>query len=51
MASHSKRIAFMSSGPYPIGKDICIMDADGSNIINLTNTPGIDDHLPVWLPQ
>jgi len=32
----------MSSGPYPRGKDIRIMNADGSNIIDLTNTPGID---------
>ena len=48
---NSKRIVFMSSGPYPTGKDICIMDADGSNMINLTNTPDIDDSLPVWSPQ
>ena len=40
-----KRIVFTS------GKDICIMDADGSNVINLTNTPDIDDYLPIWSPQ
>ena len=47
----SKRIIFTSSGPHPAGEDICIMDADGSNVINLTNTPNVDDYLPVWSPQ
>ena len=40
-----KRIVFTS------GKDVCIMDADGSNVINLTKTPDIDDYLPIWSPQ
>lgn len=47
----SKKIAFTSSGPYPIGKDICVMGADGSNVVNLTNAPDVDDYLPVWSPQ
>ena len=46
-----KNIVFTSSGPHPVGKDICIMSADGSNVINLTNTPDIDDYLPIWSPQ
>jgi Tol biopolymer transport system component len=47
----SKRIVFTSSGPHPVKGDICIMNADGSNVINLTNTPDIDDYLPIWSPQ
>jgi len=46
-----KKIVFTSSGPHPVGKDICIMSTDGSNVINLTNTPDIDDYLPIWSPQ
>lgn len=46
-----KKIVFTSSGPHPAGKDICIMDADGSNVINITNTPDIDDYLAIWSPQ
>jgi len=46
-----RKIVFTSSGPHPAGKDICIMDADGSNSINLTKTPDIDDYLPIWSPQ
>jgi len=46
-----KKIAFTSSGPHPVGKDICIMSTDGSNVINLTNTPDIDDYLPILSPQ
>jgi len=40
-----KKIVFTS------GKDICIMNTDGSNVVNLTNTPDIDDYLPIWSPQ
>jgi Tol biopolymer transport system component len=46
-----KKIAYTSSGPYPKGSDIYIIDANGSNIINLTDTPDIDDYLPVWSPE
>lgn len=46
-----KKIVFTSSGPHPAGKDICIMDADGSKVINITNTPDIDDYLPIWAPK
>jgi len=45
-----KKIVFTSSGPHPAGKDICIMDADGSNVINITNTPDIDNYLAIWSP-
>ena len=40
-----KKIVFTS------GEDICIIDADGSNVINLTKTPDIDDYLPIWSSQ
>jgi len=46
-----KRIVFTRSGPHPAGKDICIMDADGSNVTKLTITPNIDDYLALWSPQ
>jgi len=50
-SSDGKKIVFTSSGPHPTGKDICVMDADGSNVINITNTPDIDDYLALWSPQ
>lgn len=31
-------------------EDICVMDADGSDIVNLTNTPGIFENFPSWGP-
>jgi len=40
-----KKIVFTS------GKDICIIDADGSNVVNLTHTPDTDDYLAIWAPQ
>jgi Tol biopolymer transport system component len=45
-----KHIIFTSSGPHPTGKDIWVMGANGSNVVNLTNTPDIDDYMPVWSP-
>ncbi len=38
----SQRIAFIKSA------DICVMDNNGNNFINLTNTPDRYDYLPVW---
>ncbi|GAI32618.1 unnamed protein product, partial [marine sediment metagenome] len=46
-----RKIVFMSSGPHPVRGDIYVIDADGSNVINLTNTPDIDDYLPIWSPE
>jgi Tol biopolymer transport system component len=40
-----KKIVFTS------GEDICIMDDNGSHVINLTNTPDIDDYLAIWSTQ
>lgn len=30
--------------------DICVMNADGSDIVNLTNTPEIWENWPSWGP-
>ena len=46
-----RKIAYTSSVSQPDREDIYVMDADGSNVINLTDTPGIDDFLPVWSPE
>lgn len=46
-----RKIVFTSSGPHPVRGDIYVIDADGSNVINLTNTPDIDDYLPIWSPE
>jgi Tol biopolymer transport system component len=46
-----KKIVYTCSVSQPDREDIYVMDADGSNIINLTNTPGIADFLPVWSPK
>ena len=31
-------------------EDICVMDADGSNVVSLTNTPEIFENWPSWGP-
>jgi Tol biopolymer transport system component len=46
-----RKIACTSSVSQPDRQDIYVIDADGSNVINLTDTPGIDDFLPVWSPK
>ncbi len=46
-----RKIVFTSSGPHPVKKDICILDASGNNVTNLTNTSDLDDYLPRWSPQ
>ncbi len=39
-------------GPYntKLGPDIWVMDADGGNQTNLTQTKGVDDD-PIWSPD
>ena len=34
-----------------VPSDISVMDADGSNVINLTNSPDISDRHPDWSPD
>ncbi len=44
------QIAYVASGAEGHGLDIWVMDADGSNQVNLTNHPG-DEFDPVWAPD
>jgi Tol biopolymer transport system component len=37
--------------PADYNEDICVMRADGSNIVNLTNTPSTFDNFPSWGPE
>jgi hypothetical protein len=37
--------------PDDHNEDICISNADGSNIVNLTNTPKIFENWPSWGPR
>jgi Tol biopolymer transport system component len=50
------RIAFAASmgGTTPFGDpdyDVLVMDADGSDAINLTNSPGSNEGYPTWSPD
>jgi Tol biopolymer transport system component len=38
-----------SSGPYQC--DIWTMESDGSNPLNITNTPEVSEYFPVWSPD
>jgi Tol biopolymer transport system component len=40
----------LSDPPEDYDEDICVMDADGSDIVNLTNTPGTFENWPSWGP-
>jgi len=43
------KIVFVKQGPEPGGlTDIWVMDADGTNQTNLTNTPGFNEGQPAW---
>ena len=47
------RILFMCATAKPDGnhsEDLCVMNADGSNVVNLTNTPDIVENWPSWGP-
>jgi len=43
-----QRIAFVSGAPDEY-QNICMMQADGTNRINLTNALSLDKYYPVWL--
>jgi Tol biopolymer transport system component len=50
------RIAFAASmgGTTPFGDpdyDVFVMDADGTDVVNLTNSPGSNDGYPAWSPD
>src|SRR5690242_9529981 len=43
------QVCVYSSGPYQC--DIWTMESDGSNPVNLTNTPDVSEYFPVWSPD
>jgi len=46
------KIAYVVNMGFPdYTTDIWVMDADGSNQINLTNTPSVSEYGPVWSPD
>ncbi|HEY2966360.1 MAG TPA: hypothetical protein VGJ99_08775 [Actinomycetota bacterium] len=45
-----KRIAFMGGGTNASEYDIWVMDADGTNLVQLTDSPG-PDGWPAWSPD
>jgi Tol biopolymer transport system component len=36
--------------PADYNEDLCVMDADGSNVVKVTNTPEILENWPSWGP-
>ena len=36
--------------PPDYNQDLCVMEADGDNIVNITNTPGVQENYPAWGP-
>ena len=36
--------------PPDYNEDLCVMDADGSDLVNITNTPEIFENWPSWAP-
>ena len=47
------RILFMCANTDPDGhynEDICVINADGTNLVNLTNTPDAFENWPSWGP-
>ena len=45
------KIVFVKHDPVSDSYDIWVMDADGTNQINLTNTPDTDEGQPAWSPD
>lgn len=45
------RIAFLASANGSSGTDIYVMDSDGRQRLNITNTPAMDEHSPAWSPD
>src|SRR5215207_3748306 len=55
-SSDGTRIAFTGEGSEPnadgdVLLDIWVMDADGSNLTNLTNSPNLSEYQPSWSPS
>ena len=45
------KIAFMRGPAESLASDIYVMDADGSDVVNVTNSPGTQDLSPTWSPD
>jgi Tol biopolymer transport system component len=51
-SANGQHVAFASPLNNTTGKmDIYVMNANGSGLRNITNTPGIDEDWPEWAPQ
>jgi hypothetical protein len=57
LAPDGTRILFMCEKqgtlpepPEDHNEDICVANADGSNVVNLTNTPDVFENWPSWGP-
>lgn len=57
MSPEGEHILFMCENqgtlrepPPDYNQDICVMGADGTNIVNITNTPGVYENYPAWGP-
>ena len=37
--------------PEDYNQDICVMDADGDDVENLTETEGVFENYPAWGPE
>jgi len=42
------KILFACGGFRPYNGDLCIMNADGTGVVNITNSPGILEGIPSW---
>jgi hypothetical protein len=40
----------LPDSPADFNDDLCVMDADGSNVVNLTNTRETSENWPSWGP-
>ena len=47
----SKKIIFSCTPNDIFQDDICMINSDGSNLINLTNTTAVNEYLPAWSPD
>ncbi len=50
-AAATSRIVFASDEGSPGNSDIYVINADGSNKVNLTNSPTVNDSDPAWSPD
>ncbi|MET0932103.1 MAG: hypothetical protein ABWX56_00200 [Mycetocola sp.] len=44
------RLAFMSAADLESRGDICVINADGTGLVNLTDTAGVSETTPSWSP-